>query len=84
MYPLPFGFPSYSGHHSTLKVEFPKKIKNKSIEFPVLYNRYSLVICFIHSISSVYVSIPVSQFLPPLPLFPLVVDVSDYSAFHKC
>ena len=30
MYPLPFGFPSYSGHHSTLKVEFPKKIKNKS------------------------------------------------------
>ena len=40
------------------------------VEFPVLYSRFSLVIYFIHSINSVYVSIPISQFLPPshLPL----------------
>ena len=39
-------------------------------EFSVLYSRLSLVIYFIHSINTVYMSIPVSQFIPPLP-FPL-------------
>ena len=35
--------------------------------FPlVLYSRFSLVICFIHC--SIYMSIPISQFLPPPPL----------------
>ena len=41
-------------------------------QFPVLYSRFSLVVYFIHtnSISSVYVSIPISRFLPPpLPLW---------------
>ena len=32
-------------------------------EFPVLYSRFLLVIYFIHI--SVYMSIPVSQFIPP-------------------
>ena len=32
----------------------------------VLYSRFSLVICFIHC--SIYMSIPISQFLPPPPL----------------
>ena len=39
------------------------------VEFPELYHRFSLVISlviyFIHSISSVYTSIPISQFIPP-------------------
>ena len=55
---IPFGLPSHSGHHRPLK------------EFPVLCCRFSLVIYVIHSINSVYVSIPISQFLPLLP-FPL-------------
>ena len=38
----------------------------------MLYSRFSLVICFIHSISGVYTSIPISQLIPPLPLSPLV------------
>ena len=42
----------------------------------MLYNSFSLVICFIHSISSVYMSIPVSQFISPLPLSPLVFFMS--------
>ena len=40
-------------------------------ELPVLYSRSSLVIYFIHS--SVYMSIPISQFIPPPPLSPLGV-----------
>ena len=38
----------------------------------MLYSRVSLVIYFIHSINVVYTSIPISQFIPPLPLSPLV------------
>ena len=37
----------------------------QSVEFPVLYSRLSLVIYFIYS--GVYMSIPVSQFIPPPP-----------------
>ena len=33
------------------------------VEFPVLHRRFSLVIYFIHS--SVYMSVPVSQLIPP-------------------
>ena len=36
----------------------------EQIEFPVLYSRFSLVICFIHS--SVYMSVPISKFIPPV------------------
>ena len=41
------------------------------VEFSKLYNRFSLAVCFIPHISSVYVSIPVSQLIPT-PLPPLV------------
>ena len=34
------------------------------VEFPVLYSRSLLIVDFMHSISSVYVSTPVSQFIP--------------------
>ena len=37
------------------------------VEFPLLYNMFLFVIYFLHNINSVYVSIPISQFLPPLP-----------------
>ena len=33
----------------------------------MLYNMFSLVIYFMHSINSVYVSTPISQFLPVFP-----------------
>ena len=42
------------------------------VEFPMQYSRFSLVIYFIHS--CVYVSIPISQFIPPL-LSPLGIHV---------
>ena len=34
------------------------------VEFPVLYSVILLVSCFMHSINSVYVSVPVAHFLP--------------------
>ena len=43
-------------------ISFPFR-SPQSTEFPVLYSRFSLVIHFIHS--SVYMSIPISQFIPP-------------------
>ena len=52
-HPLFFGFPSSLGHHRALSLEFPL----------LVYSRFSLVIYFIHS--SVYMSIPISQFTPP-------------------
>lgn len=36
----------------------------------MLSGRFSLAICFMQSINTVYVSIPVSQFLPPPPTCP--------------
>ena len=38
------------------------------VEFPVLYSRSLLVVDFAHSISNVYTSTPVSQFIPYLPV----------------
>ena len=37
------------------------------VEFSVLYSRFSLDIYFIQSISSVYMSVPISQFIPSHP-----------------
>ena len=37
----------------------------QSTEFPVLFCRFSFIFCFVHS--SVYMSVPVSQFTPPFP-----------------
>ena len=47
------------------------------VEFPVLYSRSLLVIYFIYS--SVYMSIPISQFIPP-PLPPS----NDEFVFYIC
>ena len=64
IYPHFFGFPSHWSHHRAL-----------SIEFPVLYSRFSVVSCFIHS--SVYMSIPISQFIPPSfpPWYPYICSL---------
>ena len=53
------------------------------VEFPVLYSRSSLVVCFIHNISRVYMSVPTSQFSlsPRPPLFPLDIHMSDLYVF---
>ena len=48
------------------------------VEFPVLYSRFSLVIYFIHSINSVHMSIPISQFIPP-PHPPALVSIRLFS-----
>ena len=52
-----FGFPSYLSHYRALS------------RVHVLYRRFSFVICFIHSISSVYLSVPISQIIPPILSF---------------
>ena len=50
-------------HMSTLFwISFPPR-SLQNFEFPVLYNRFSLLTYFIHS--SVYMSTPISQFIPP-------------------
>ena len=48
------------------------------VEFPVWCSGFSLVISFIHS--SVYMSIPISQFIHP-PLFPLGIHMF---VFYVC
>ena len=58
IYPLPFGLPSHSGHHSALS-RVPCAIQHVLINY------------FIHGINSVCVLIPVSQLLPS-PLSTLV------------
>ena len=60
-YPLCFGFPFHLGHRREVS------------RLPVLYSRFSLVIYFIHSTSSVYMSIPISRFI--LALLPLLVQM---------
>ena len=57
--PLIFVFASYLGQHRALSL------------VPVLYSRFSLVTYFLHSIDSIYMSVPISQFIPP-PTSPLV------------
>ena len=48
------------------------------VELPVLYSRLLLVIYFIHI--SVYMSIPISQFIPfPTPCFPPLVSIPLFS-----
>ena len=52
------------------------------VEFPMLYSRFSLVTCFIHS--SVYMSVPISRFIPP-SFHPLVtVCFFSVSLFLLC
>ena len=48
-------------------VFFPIQVTTeRRVEFPVPCSQFSLVIYFIQSISSGYVSVPISQFLPHL------------------
>ena len=56
---------SYKYIHSFLD-SFPiKVIIEYWVEFPVVYSRFILVTYFIYS--SVYMSIPITQFIPPFP-----------------
>ena len=45
------------------------------VEFALLYRKFSFVIYFIHSINRVYMSTPISQFLPP-PCSPFNIHTS--------
>ena len=69
-------------------------VQQSEVEFPVLYSRFSLLIYFIHI--SVYMLIPISQFIPPnfspLCLFSTSmslllsfkpVHLYHFSRFHK-
>ena len=57
------------------------------VEFPVPCSMFSLVICFIHSIDSVCMSIPVFLLIPPPLSYPLVsIDLfsTSVSLFLLC
>ena len=64
--PLLLGFPSHLGHHRALS------------RFPLLYSRFLLVSYFMHSISSVSMSIPISPFSPCLVLSTSVTRNSSW------
>ena len=73
IYLLLFGFPSHLGHCGA---------------FPVLYSRISLVIYFIHSVNSVYTSIPICQFIlstqPLMSICQTLFNIAVISAlFHS-
>ena len=50
----------------------------------MLYSRFSLGIYFTHSINSVYVSIPIFQFLLPLPFVALTFSDNYICIFVAC
>ena len=57
------------------------------VEFPVLYNIFSLVTYFIHNLNSVYMSVPISQIIPSFPsLFVLYIWEEDLflKSLRKC
>ena len=54
------------------------------VEFPVLHSRFSLVIDFIYGINSIYVSIPISILLSPLPPYYPYVCSLHVSLFLLC
>ena len=61
-------------HILSLMDLLPSQVTTKHLVlFPVPFGQFSLLICFLHSISSVYTSIPVSQVIPPMPRFALGV-----------
>ena len=56
---------------SLLGISFPFRSPQSLEQSSLCWTVGSLVICFTHSISSVYMAIPISQFIPPAS-FPLV------------
>ena len=63
-------------------ISFPLS-SSKSIEFPVLHSRCSLLIQFICSIHCVYMSILISP-IPPIPSFPPPKLSSDLCTLKIC
>ena len=55
------------GHDLKTEQQLIQVTASHWVEFPVLYSGFSLAIYFSHSINSVSVSVPVSQFLLPQP-----------------
>ena len=54
------------------------------VEFPELYSRFSLVTYFMHSINSIYMSIPISQFISSLlsQFYPILAQETDSNHSH--
>ena len=66
--------------HPFLKDSFPiKAITEYWVGFPVLYSRFLLVIYFIYS--SVYMSVPIFQFIHPDNIIKFVFYIHDYFCF---
>ena len=71
MHSLPFGLPSYSGQHRALN------------RVPCAIQVFSSVIYFVHTINSVYMSIPVSQIPPTHPHPPWYTYVCSINGVAK-
>ena len=52
------------------------------VEFPVLYGRFLLVICFIYS--SMYTSIPIPQFISPTPSLLETISLFSTTVTYIC
>ena len=72
IYTLIFGLPSHLGHRALNGASQVALTLNR---VPVLYSRFSLVICFIHT--HAYMSIPFSHCIPPP--FPSLVSIHPFS-----
>ena len=59
-------------------ISFSFRSPHSTVEYPALYNRFSLFVYFIYSVNSVYVSILVSQFIPP----PFLLWNSEVCSLH--
>ena len=66
-------------HMHPLLLDFLPPESPQCIEFPVLRSTFSLAVWFMHSMSAVYMSVPVSEFLPPPP-FP--IGVHTFVLYH--
>ena len=53
-----------------------------TVVFPLLYSRFSLAVYFIRRVNNVYMSIPISQFIPPL--LPCLVSIHLFSISALC
>ena len=67
------GFPYHLGHYSVLS-RVPCAI----------YSSFSLIIYFIHSISGIYMAVPISQFNLPLPFGIYTLVLHTASLFLLC
>ena len=79
------GSPESAVHMSPLFwISFPFRSTQHWVEFPVLYSRFSLVVHFIPSINSIYMSIPIgSPFITPASMILLIPQLNHVTPLFR-